>query len=222
MSAVSLTLEGVDLTFPPRAGLAAVEALRGIDLALREGDRVGLVGANGAGKSSLLRVMAGIYTPHRGRVIRSGRTVALLSLGLGIDVQLSGRKNIALLAMHLDIAPRTIRALIDEIIEWTELGRFIDAPLQTYSSGMLLRLMFAVSTALPPDILLLDEWLGIGDEQFQSKAYARIGNFVDKTEITVIATHSPEIRAKWCNRIIGLDLGAVQSDCRVNTGELGQ
>lgn len=207
-------IENADLSFPGPVRSQPYKALSGIDLALGDGDRVGLVGPNGAGKSTLLRLIAGIYSPDSGQVLRQGRTVALLSLGMGIDMDLTGRQNIPLLAMYLSIHPHTIRALTEEVIAWTELGEFIDAPLRTYSSGMLLRLMFAVSTMVPPEILLLDEWLGIGDERFQVKAYERIGSFVDQTRITVIASHSPEIRERWCNRIVTLAEGRVVGDVR--------
>lgn len=216
-----IRIENVDLSFPAARRSAQFKALSAINLTIDDGDRVGLVGPNGAGKSTLLRLMGGIYHPHRGHVLRQGRTVALLSLGMGIDMDLTGRQNIPLLAMHLSIHPRLIRAQAEEVIEWTELGAFIDAPLRTYSSGMLLRLMFAVSTMVPPEILLLDEWLGIGDERFQLKAYERIGSYVDQTRITVIASHSPEIRERWCNRIVTLANGSVVGDVRVSAGNVG-
>jgi len=216
-----IRIEQADLCFPGPGRSQQYQALSGIDLAFDDGDRVGLVGPNGAGKSTLLRLIGGIYSPDRGTVLREGRTVALLSLGMGIDMDLTGRQNIPLLAMHLSIHPRIIRSLADEVIEWAELGAFIDAPLRTYSSGMLLRLMFAVSTAVPPAILLLDEWLGIGDERFQMKAYERIGSLVDQTRITVIASHSPEIRERWCNRIVTLANGRVVGDVGIPIGKVG-
>lgn len=205
-------ISNASLGFPGSGRAGPIQALEAIDLELNDGDRVGLVGPNGAGKSTLLRLIGGIYPPDRGEVRRQGSTTALLSLGMGIDMDLTGRENIPLLAMHLSVHPRTIRALAEETIAWTELGAAIDAPLRTYSSGMLLRLIFAVSTMVPPEILLMDEWLGIGDEQFQLKAYERIGGFVEQTRILVIASHSAEIRQRWCNRIVTLAKGRIVGD----------
>lgn len=213
MTPARIRLDQVDFSFPASRGRSKpFKALSAIDLEIRSGDRVGLVGPNGAGKSTLLRLMGGIYAPDSGRVLREGRTIALLSLGMGIDMDLTGRENISLLAMHLSIPPATIRSLSEEVIEWTELGAQIDAPVRTYSSGMLLRLIFAVSTMSPPDILLLDEWIGIGDERFQVKAYERLSSYVARTQIILIATQSAELRERWCNRIITLAEGVVVSD----------
>lgn len=203
----------VSLHFPAQGHYPIVRpALQSIELEISAGDRVGLVGPNGAGKSSLLRVMAGIYPPTGGTVTRAGRTVALLSLGMGVNLDLTGRENIPLLALYLSVHRSEIRAHIDEAIEWTELGPAIDAPVRTYSSGMLLRLLFAASTMVSPDILLLDEWLGIGDERFQVKAWDRASRFVGGSGILVLATHSAEIRAQWCNRIVTLADGRIVAD----------
>ena len=192
--------------------LATVKALSDIDLEVREGDRLALIGPNGAGKSTLLRTMAGVYAPARGRVERSGRVAALLSIGMGLNMESTGRDNILLLAMHLDIPPREMRPHVEEIVEWTGLGPFIEAPLRTYSAGMVSRLAFAVSTAIPPDILLLDEWLGIGDADFQVKAYERMSTFVGGSSLIVLASHSRELLAAWCNRAVRLDAGRIVAE----------
>lgn len=184
-----------------------VHALDAIDLDLREGDRLALIGPNGSGKTTLLRTMAGVYEPMRGRVVRIGRVVPLLTLGLGMNLELSGLDNVSLLAMHLDIPPRDIRNHVEDIVEWTELGAFIDAPVRTYSAGMMMRLAFAVSTALPPEILLMDEWVGLGDADFQLKAYERMAAFVGGAAILVLASHSSEILQGWCNRAVRLESG---------------
>ena len=196
--------------------VASVKALRDVDLDVREGDRLALIGANGAGKSTLLRTMAGVYEPVRGTVVRSGRLCALLSLGMGLNMASTGRDNIALLAMHLDIPPREIRPHVDEIVEWTGLGPYIEAPLRTYSAGMISRLAFAVSTAIAPEILLLDEWLGIGDVEFQQKAYERMGAFVSGSSLLVLASHSTELLETWCNRAILLDAGRIAGEGSVS------
>lgn len=194
---------------------ATVKALSDVDLEVRSGDRLALIGPNGAGKSTLLRTMAGVYAPVAGRIQRSGRIVALLSLGMGLNMESSGRDNILLLAMHLDITPERMRPNVDQIVEWTELGSYIEAPLRTYSAGMVSRLAFAVSTAIPPDILLLDEWLGIGDAAFQQKAYDRMSAFVGATNAIVLASHSGELLRAWCNRAIRLDAGRIVAEGKV-------
>ena len=201
-----------------RRRLATVKALSDIDLDVGDGDRLALIGANGAGKSTLLRTMAGVYAPVRGRVERSGRLAALLSLGMGLNMDSTGRDNILLLAMHLDIPPRAMRPHVEEIVEWTELGPFIEAPLRTYSAGMVSRLAFAVSTAIPPEILLLDEWLGIGDADFQLKAYERMSAFVGGSSLLVLASHSRELLETWCNRAVRLEAGRIAA--RGGVGEL--
>ena len=198
--------------FAMRGRRATVRALDRVDLELKDGDRVGLVGPNGAGKSTLLRTMAGVYAPSAGTVARSGSLASLLSLGMGLNMDASGRDNVRLLALHLDLSPSVIRAHTDEIVEWTELGAFIEAPLRTYSAGMVMRLAFAVSTAVAPDILLLDEWLGIGDAGFQAKAQARMARFVGGSSILVLASHSPTLLAQWCNRAVRLDAGRVAAE----------
>jgi ABC-2 type transport system ATP-binding protein/lipopolysaccharide transport system ATP-binding protein len=190
-------------------GQATVTALADIDLDLAAGDRLALIGANGAGKTTLLRTMAGIYEPVRGRVERSGRLTSVIGPGIGLNLDRSGLANIPLLAMHLGIAPREIRPHVDAIVAWTELGAFIDAPVRTYSAGMVTRLTFAVCTAIAPDILLLDEWLGIGDAAFQVKAYERMASFVGRSSILVLASHSGELLQAWCNQAIRLEGGRI-------------
>jgi ABC-type polysaccharide/polyol phosphate transport system ATPase subunit len=186
-----------------------VRALTGIDLDVAEGDRLALIGPNGAGKSTLLRTMAAVYAPLRGRIVREGRVTPLLSLGMGISPEATGRENIFLLGMHLDIPPREMRRKVDEIVAWTELGAFIGAPLRTYSAGMIMRLAFAVATCFPPEILLMDEWLAIGDAGFQEKAHERMAAFVGGSSLLVLASHSGELLEAWCNRAARLDGGRI-------------
>lgn len=189
--------------------VATVTALSRIDLEVSDGDRLALTGANGAGKSTLLRTMAGIYAPTLGTVRRSGRTTPLLGRGTGLDLEATGLENILLLGMHLDIAPAEMRRSIDEIVDWTELGAFIAAPLRTYSAGMVMRLAFAVSTAKAPEVLLMDEWLGLADAEFQDKAQQRMAGFVDQTSVVVLASHSPSLLRAWCRTAIRLEHGLV-------------
>jgi ABC-type polysaccharide/polyol phosphate transport system ATPase subunit len=186
-----------------------VTALADIDLEVRDGDRLALVGANGSGKSTLLRTMAGIYSPAEGSVSRSGTLTPLLSPATGIDYAATGLDNIFLIGMHQGLPPATLRPFVDEIVEWTELGAFIGAPLRTYSAGMIMRLAFAVSSAVPPDILLMDEWFGVADAAFQLKAYERMSRFVERTSILILASHAEALLEIWCNRAIRLESGQI-------------
>lgn len=195
---------------------ASVTALDGIDLEVADGDRLAVVGPNGAGTSILLRTMAGIYAPARGTVARQGRLTPLLSYGIGLDMSATGLENIYLLGIHLDIAPSAMRARVDEIVSWTELGPFIHAPLRTYSAGMIMRLAFAVSTCFPSEILLVDEWLGLVDAAFQQKALERMNGFVGGTSIVVLASHSAALLELWCNSAVRLSAGRI-----VERGEVG-
>jgi ABC-2 type transport system ATP-binding protein/lipopolysaccharide transport system ATP-binding protein len=186
-----------------------VIALRDISLDLAHGDRLAVIGANGAGKSTLLKVLAGIYTPTTGRMMASGRVSALLTASIGLNMDATGRENIITRGMYMDIHPRDMRPHIDEIVDFTELGYHIDMPVRTYSSGMMVRLCFAVATALRAEILLMDEWLGAGDAGFLAKARRRMEDFVAGTSILVLASHSLPLLQEWCNRAILLDQGRI-------------
>ena len=152
------------------SGRVVVRALEDLTFCLRSGDRVGLLGHNGAGKSTLLRVLSGVYEPSSGSARIEGKVGSLIDISLGIDHEASGRENIYTRGALLGMTRATMRQHIDEIIEFSELGQFIDMPLRTYSTGMHLRLVFAVSTMLRPEILLMDEWLSVGDEGFKHRA----------------------------------------------------
>ncbi len=186
-----------------------VEALRDVSLELEEGDRVGIIGANGAGKTTLLRVLAGVYEPTRGSVRRNGYVSPLFSATLGMDMEATGYENIKLRGLFLGLSPRQIRGIMDEIAEFTELGDYLALPMHTYSSGMRLRLGLAVSTCFDPEILLMDEGIGMGDARFLEKAKRRMERFVDRSSILVIASHSPDLIEHLCNRAILLEHGRV-------------
>jgi ABC-2 type transport system ATP-binding protein/lipopolysaccharide transport system ATP-binding protein len=187
----------------------AVLALSEIDLHIRHGDRLALIGANGAGKSTLLKVLAGIYEPTRGRIYSEGRILALLTTSLGLNVEATGRESIVSRGMYMDIHPREMRAHVDEIAEFSELGYYIDMPVRTYSAGMVIRLCFAVATAFPPDILLMDEWFAAGDAAFLAKARRRMETFVTGSSIMVLASHSLPLLREWCNRAVLLEQGRI-------------
>ena len=186
-----------------------VRALNGVTLDIEDGDRLGLIGPNGAGKTTLLRILAGIYHPTRGEVYSSGKVSALLDVSVGLNPEATGRENIILRGMYMDIHPREMRSRIDEIAEFTELGPYLDMPTRTYSAGMMVRLGFAVSTCVPPEILLMDEWLSAGDASFLDKAQRRMEKFVGSSSILVLASHSTDLLRRWCNRGLLLQQGRI-------------
>jgi lipopolysaccharide transport system ATP-binding protein len=193
-------------------GRVVVRALDGLNLDLRNGDRVGLLGHNGAGKSTLLRVLARVYEPSSGLALIEGDIGSLIDISLGIDSEATGRENIFLRGGLLGMTRPQIMEKIDEIAEFSELGDFIDMPLRTYSTGMHLRLAFAVSTIVRPEILLMDEWLSVGDEGFKHKAESRMNELIDSTKILVIATHARDLIMNTCNRAIWLEHGKIRLD----------
>lgn len=191
-------------------GHVVVHALRDVSLVLDDGDRLGVVGHNGAGKSTLLRVLQGVYTPTSGSVTLQGHVASLIDVSLGIDEEATGRENVYLRGALLGLAKREVDALLDDIIDFSELGEFIDMPVRTYSSGMHMRLAFSVSTVVRPEILLMDEWLSVGDDAFQQKAEARLADMVEATSILVMASHSRELIQRTCNRVLWLEHGSIR------------
>ncbi|MDZ5739561.1 MULTISPECIES: ABC transporter ATP-binding protein [Pseudomonas] len=193
-------------------GRVVVRALDGLSFSLAHGDRVGLLGHNGAGKSTLLRMLSGVYEPSLGTAKIEGEIGSLIDISLGVDPEATGRENIFIRGALLGLDKATITRQMDEIIEFSELGDFIEMPMRTYSSGMHLRLAFAVSTIVRPQILLMDEWLSVGDEGFKHKAEARMSDVVEATQILVIASHSRELITNTCNRAIWLEHGRIKMD----------
>jgi ABC-type polysaccharide/polyol phosphate transport system ATPase subunit len=186
-----------------------IRALNDVSLNIEHGERVGLIGRNGAGKTTLLRVMAGIYEPPAGTVEVEGRVAPLFDIGMGMDPESSGYENILLRGLYLGLRKAEIRAKIDEIAEFTELGEFLEMPLRTYSAGMFARLAFAISTSIDPEILLLDEGIGAGDEAFLEKAKQRLDAMINRARILVLASHSDELVRKLCNRAILMQNGQI-------------
>lgn len=191
-------------------GRTVVRALNDISFELKEGDKLGLVGHNGSGKSTMLRLLSGVYAPTSGSAIIKGKVGSLIDISLGIDPEATGRENIFLRAALLGMSKTEVADKIEDIIEFTELGNFIDLPLRMYSSGMHMRLAFAVSTVMRPDILLMDEWISVGDEGFKLKAENRLNETVNQTKVLVMASHSKEILEKTCNKILWLEHGSVK------------
>lgn len=198
-------------------GRVVVRALENLNINLRDGDRVGIVGHNGAGKTTLLRLLSGVYMPTSGTARIQGAIGSLIAISLGIDPEATGRENIFLRGGLLGLKKQEINRQLDEIIEFSELGDFVDMPVRTYSTGMHLRLAFAVSTVLRPEILLMDEWLSVGDEGFKYKAEERMKELVKNTNILVIATHSRDLLTHTCNRAIWLEHGRIRMDADAAT-----
>ncbi|RMH48357.1 MAG: ABC transporter ATP-binding protein [Gammaproteobacteria bacterium] len=186
-------------------------ALNQISFDVRAGDRIGLVGRNGAGKSTLLRHLAGIDHPDQGEIVRRGSVAALLNLTTGIKPDLSGMENIYLRGAILGLSPEQVDEILEDILSFCELGEFIYAPVRTYSSGMKARLGFAVSIHIKPDILLLDEVIGVGDERFRVKA-GNVFEHIRDDGALVLATHQLGTLERYCNRCLWLDGGRLMMD----------
>jgi lipopolysaccharide transport system ATP-binding protein len=189
-----------------------VQALRDIGFSLASGERLGLVGGNGAGKTTLLRTLAGIYEPVSGHVRVEGSVNALLDPSLGMNPELTGRENIRLRGLMQGLGPAAIARLEDDVRDFADLGDFLELPVRTYSAGMMVRLGFAMATAIRPQVLLMDEWLLAGDANFMEKARARVGDLVRSVEILVLSTHSTDIVRTWCTRLLWLDQGRIRAD----------
>jgi ABC-type polysaccharide/polyol phosphate transport system ATPase subunit len=188
----------------------SITALNNISFEFSDGDAVGLIGSNGAGKTTLLRTIAGIYTPIAGLIEISGKIATIFDLGAALDSELTGYENIYRMGMLLEIKKNEIDLLLPSIEEFTELGDFLDVPVRTYSSGMLMRLMFAVNTAKMPEILLVDETFGTGDKFFQEKAHNRMKHIVSGAKIFVFASHSNALIENYCNRVFELSHGELR------------
>lgn len=187
-----------------------VHALNNISFTLRDGDRLALVGHNGAGKTTLLRVLAGVFEPTIGAVTVEGRTAPLFDVTLGMNLDATGYENIQLRGLLLGLRPAEIAARVTEIAAFTELGDYLSLPVRTYSSGMLLRLGFAVATVIQPDVLLMDEWIAAVDAGFMQKAERRIHDVVERSSIIVLASHDLHLLCRMCNKMLILDRGSIR------------
>jgi ABC-type polysaccharide/polyol phosphate transport system ATPase subunit len=193
-----------------------IRALDDLTFNFEEGDRIGLIGANGAGKTTFLKVLSGIYEPTRGRLMAAGHVSTLLDVTVGLNPEATGRENVVLRGMYMGIRPRDMRTHIDDVAEFSELGSYLDMPVRTYSAGMNVRLAFAISTCVLPEILLMDEWLSAGDARFLHKAQARAVAFVKSSNILVLASHSMDLLREWCNRGIYLAQGRIAAEGAIN------
>jgi lipopolysaccharide transport system ATP-binding protein len=187
-----------------------IHALTGVDLRIPRGKTVGIIGRNGSGKSTLLKLVTGIYTPTSGTIEVRGRVSALLELGAGFHPDFTGRENILINGIILGMSRSEVKARIDQIIEYAELGDFIDEPVRTYSSGMFMRLAFAVATHVDPEILIIDEILSVGDEHFARKSQAKMNEFRHGGKTILLVTHALATVESWCDLAAWIDGGKVR------------
>jgi len=228
------SLRNLDLggVFKENHGKTGVAALENINLSLSDGEKLAVIGHNGAGKTTLLRVLATILPPTTGRVRITGEVSALMSIHLGLDPLATGNENIKYRARYMGHSEEEIEAQFRDIADFTELGEYLDLPLKSYSSGMKLRLAFAIATAFRPDVLVLDEWLSAGDANFRNKAAERLDKLVESTGVVVVASHNNDLLARVCKRGIVLQHGrivfdgpvqdAIETGQRVSRGECVQ
>jgi len=182
-------------------------ALKGVDLKVHRGETLGIIGHNGAGKSTLLKVVAGVLKPSEGSVVVKGKIAPLIELGAGFDMELTGKENIFLNASILGLSRKEIEKKFHKIVEFSELADFIHSPLKSYSSGMVSRLGFSIATEVDPDILIIDEVLAVGDEQFRKKCNKRILGFKKKGTTMLFVSHDMDEIKRLCDRVLWLDHG---------------
>ena len=206
---INTLLGGLISRTEDRSKIITVDAIRGISFEISDGERVGLIGHNGAGKTSLLRVLATIYQPTSGLVKIKGQVESLIDVGFGLEPEETGRENIKFILTLLGKPQSELDAEVEEIINFTELGEFIDLPVRTYSTGMSTRLSFAIATNIQPEILLMDEVIGAGDLRFQEKAEKRIEEMTKRTKIIFLASHSEGLIKDWCNKVIWMEKGTI-------------
>jgi ABC-2 type transport system ATP-binding protein/lipopolysaccharide transport system ATP-binding protein len=189
--------------------VSIVRALDSVSFSLKEGDRLALIGPNGAGKTTLIRVLADLYTPTSGHLEKQGKLIPMFDIGIGFDEEATGYENIMLRGMMMGLPRSEIIARTEEIAAFSELDEYLDLPIRTYSAGMRLRLMFAIATSVDGDILLMDEWIGAGDESFRQKAQNRMLEITKKAGILVLASHDTATLRKHCNVGLRLEKGRV-------------
>lgn len=187
-------------------------ALKGVDLEIYKGEKVGIIGSNGSGKTTLLKIIAGITTMNTGKLFTAGKLVSLIDLSAGFHPELTGEENIYVNSLLVGMDRSEMKLKIKEIIKYADIGKFIDAPLYTYSSGMKLRLGFAIAVASNPDIIILDEEVSAGDEDFQRKSMKKINEFVRDGKTLIVVSHWIDFLRKHCERIVWLESGKIVAD----------
>ena len=195
--------------FGKETGITVIQALDDISLDLKSGDRLGLIGHNGSGKSTLLRMLAGVYEPSVGEYLRQGSVASLIDPSLGIESDATGIENIMLRGLVMGMSKKQIDAILPAICEFSGLGDYVNMPVRTYSTGMLMRLSFSISTSVEADILLRDEWLSVGDAEFTEKAERRMKSVVANSGILVLASHSERLIENECNMVLRLERGRI-------------
>lgn len=227
----SVVVDQIGVTFPVRRSIArdidqqsasrmlwndkgqlrGVRAITGVSFNLKKGDRLAIVGENGSGKTTLLQVLAGILAPETGTIKVNGRITSLININLGTQAEATGHRNITLRALAAGYTYREIEEKRQEIVEFSELGEFLHMPIDTYSAGMRMRLVFSIATAFDPEVLILDEWLSAGDAAFREKATRRMNEFVEKAGILVLASHSRKLILDSCDKALWMDEGRVRA-----------
>lgn len=192
-------------------GASFVDALSDVSFTVPAGSMLGVIGRNGSGKTTLMRVLAGVLQPDKGNVVITGSMAPLLALGAGFHPDLTGREGARIELLSLGLSRREVSALMDDIIAFSEIGEFADAPVRTYSIGMVMRLAFSVAICVDPDVLLLDEVLAVGDEGFAHKCLASIAEFRRRGKTIVLVTHNADIVESWCDAALWLDRGKIAS-----------
>jgi ABC-2 type transport system ATP-binding protein len=195
-----------------RSHVEEFEALKGVSFQVSDGEVLGIIGRNGSGKSTLLKLIAGVYRPTFGSLAVRGNVAALIELGAGFHHDLTGRENIVLNALLLGLKRSEIAAREQKIIDFADIGDFIDSPVKQYSSGMFMRLAFAIAVEVDPDILLVDEILSVGDAEFQEKCDQRMEEFHRQRKTLVIVSHAMEVIQRLCTRVLLLDHGRILMD----------
>ena len=194
-----------------KSNVETFEAVHGVSFQVPEGQIMGIVGKNGSGKSTMLKAIAGIFTADEGEIDLHGHSISLLSIGVGFDKRLTGRENIFLSGLLLGFSEKQIKEKLDEIIEFSELGNFIDKPVKTYSSGMYSKLAFSITAILETEIMLIDEVLSVGDAKFKKKSYKKMKSLIDQKNRTVmIVSHSSDTLRKLCDTILWLHDGEIK------------
>ena len=186
-----------------------VRSINEVSLQIHHGDRVGLIGHNGAGKSTFLRLLAGIYEPSSGDIHIEGKVSSMLDLMYGIEAECTGYENIYNRGLLLGLTKKQVNENMAEIAEFSSLGDYLNMPVRTYSSGMMVRLAFAISASIQPDILLIDEVFGAGDANFMEKARMKMVSLLNSSRIVVFASHAPQLIREFCNKVLVLDAGQV-------------
>jgi len=193
-------------------GAYYVESLKDITLKIRDGDRIGVMGPNGSGKTSLLRLLGGILSPSKGSMVLRGSVNSFIDIHYGMNLEATGIENIKMRSILLGAKVKNLDSIVESIKEFSELGKYLYMPVKTFSSGMIMRLSFSIMTSINTDIIIMDEWLSVGDQYFKEKADARMQEMIKTSSILIFASHDESLIEKWCNKKIKLLHGSLVSE----------